>query len=118
MLWVVAAVAAIFYAVVGIYSGLAHQDIVARPATIVCEYRIDLLRDRLVALFDQRPQRWADQDASATADLSNLLRETQALCAGSDTDLGPRIDRLIALHREFADRGRRHADARRELLAL
>ncbi|MCY1062321.1 MULTISPECIES: hypothetical protein [Nannocystis] len=118
MLWVVAAVVAILYALVGIYAGLAQQDIVARPATVVCEYRIDLLRDRLVALFDQKPQRWAEQDAFAAADLSNLLRETQALCAGSDTDLGRRIDRLIALHSEFAERGRRHADARRELLAL
>lgn len=118
MLWVVAAVAAIFYAVVGIYAGLAQQDIVARPDTVVCEYRIDLVRDRLVALLDQKPQRWAEHDASAAADLSNLLRETQALCAGSDTDLGRRIDRLFAIQREFADRGRRHADARRELLAL
>lgn len=116
----VAAVVAILYALVGIYAGLAQQDIVARPATVECGYRIDLLRDRLVALFDQRPQRWAEaeEDANAAADLSNLLRETQALCAGSDTDLGRRIDRLIALHREFAERGRRHADARRELLAL
>ncbi|MDC0720089.1 hypothetical protein [Nannocystis bainbridge] len=113
-----AAVVAILYALVGIYAGLAQQDIVARPATVVCEYRVDLLRDRLVAQFDQRPQQWAEDDANAAADLSNLLRETQALCAGSDTDLGRRIERLIALQRDFAERGRRHADARRELLAL
>lgn len=111
-------VAAISYAVFGIYAGLAQQDLVARSATLVCEYRIELVRDRLVVLFDQKPQRWADHEELAAADLSNLLRETQALCAGSDTEFGRRLDRLLALQREFIDRSHRHADARRELLAL
>lgn len=145
VLWVVATAAAIIYAVVGIYVGLAQQGNAADPAAVSCEYRIDLVRDRLVAYFDQKPQRWAEQDAKAAAvslpgpsgpepspgpfgpdrslgpsgpDLSNLLRETQALCASSNTELARRIDRLLAIYQDFVDRGRRHADARQELLAL
>lgn len=116
--WVAVSVAATFYAVIGIYVGLAQQDLTARSGALVCEYRFDLVRDRLVSLFDQKPLRWADHEELAAADLSNLLRETRALCAGSDSDLGRRLDRLLALQREFLDRSSRHADARRELLAL
>lgn len=118
VLWVAAAVAAIFYAVVGVYAGLAQQDILARPATVVCEYRVALVRDRLIALLDQQPQRWVAQGEPAEAEFSNLLRETQALCAGSDTVVGRKLDRLEALYRDFVERSRRHADARQELLAL
>ena len=110
--------AATSYAVVGVYAGLAQQDIVAGPATVVCEYRLDLVRDRLIVLLDQKPERWVAQGEPAEAEFSNLLRETQAHCAGPDTPLGRKLDRLEALYRDFAERSRRHADARQELLAL
>jgi hypothetical protein len=131
---VAVSVAAISYAVFGIYQGLAQQGLVSRPATVVCEYRFDLVRDRLIAMFDQGPAQWAS-DAAATdinspgptgpelhappgADLTNLFRETFALCAGSDPAYQRRLDRMFALYSEFTERSQRHADARRELLAL
>jgi hypothetical protein len=117
-LWVAVSVTATFYAVVGIYAGLAQQDLGADRASVSCEYRLDLARDRLIALFDRSPQRWAGHDEHAAADLTNLLRETLALCAGSDAEIGRRLDRLSSLHRDFTERSRRHADARQELLAL
>jgi hypothetical protein len=127
ILWVAVSVAAISYAVFGIYQGLAQQGLVGRPATVVCEYRFDLVRDRLAAMFDQAQR---GSDAAATdinssehyappgADLTNLFRETFALCAGSDPAYQRRLDRMFALYSEFTERSQRHADARRELLAL
>lgn len=109
---------ATFYAIVGIYAGLAQQALGADKASVSCEYRVDLARDRLIALFDRSPLRWPDHDEHAAADLSNLLRETLALCAGSDAEIGRRLDRLSSLHREYTERSRHHADARQELLAL
>lgn len=140
ILWVAVSVAAIFYAVIGIYQGLAQQGLVGRPATVVCEYRFDLVRDRLAAMFDQA-QRASDaaatdsdspgptrplaarasgpeHDAPPGADLTNLFRETFALCAGSDPAYQRRLARMFALYSEFTERSQRHADARRELLAL
>lgn len=135
-------VVAISYAVFGIYQGLAQQGLVGHPAAVVCEYRFDLVRDRLAAMFDQGPAQWAS-DAAATdttspgpsgplatrpngpelhaphgADLTNLFRETFALCAGSDPAYQRRLARMFALYSEFTERSQRHADARRELLAL
>lgn len=131
-LWVAVTVAAIFYAVIGIFQGLAQQGLVGRPAAVVCEYRLDLVRDRLIAMFDQRPQMWAEHAAAdnfpgphgpdsldpSGSELSTLFRETFALCAGSDPAFQRRLDRMFALYSEFTERSRRHADARRELLAL
>lgn len=114
-IWVATAVAAILWATVGIYAGLAHQDLVGRPANMVCEYRMDLVRDRLVNLLEQPPDRLS---SSVGAKFSNLLRETRAICAGTDPATLHKLGRIEVLYRDFDARSQRHADARQELLAL
>lgn len=114
-IWVATAVAAILWATVGIYAGLAHQDLARRPATVVCEYRLDLVRDRLVNLLEQPPDRLS---SSVGAKFSNLLRETRAICAGTDPATEHKLGRIEVLYRDFDARSQRHADARQELLAL
>lgn len=107
--------AAIAYAAVGIYAGLAHQDLASRPATVVCEYRVDLIRDRLISLHEQAPDHLP---SSSGATFANLLRETRAVCAGTDPATLHKLGRIEALYRDFDARSQRHADARQELLAL
>ncbi len=108
-------VAAISYAAIGIYTGLAQQDLAGRSATIVCEYRVELIRDRLINFFQQAPDR---RTPSAGANFSNLLRETRAVCAGSDPETLRKLGRIEALHHDDDERFQRHANARQELLAL
>lgn len=115
MIWVATAVVGIFWATVGIYAGLAQQDLARRPATVVCEYRVELVRDRLINLLEQAPDHFS---TPAGAKFSNLLRETRAICAGTDPATLHKLGRIEALYADFDDRSRRHADARQELLAL
>lgn len=115
MIWVATAVVAIFWATVGIHAGLAQQDLVRRPANVVCEYRVELVRDRLINLLEQDPDHIS---LPAGATFSNLLRETRAICAGTEPATLHKLGRIEALHSDFDDRSRRHAAARQELLAL
>ncbi len=115
MIWVSSAAIAITWAGVGIYAGLAQQDLARRWADVVCEYRVELVRDRLINLLEQAPGHFS---TPAGAKFSNLLRETRAICAGSDPATLRKLGRIEALHGDFDDRSRRHADARQELLAL
>ena len=103
-IWVATAFAAILWATVGIYTGLAHQDLARRPATVVCEYLLEQAPDRL--------------SSSVGAKVSNLLRETRAICAGTDPATLHKLGRIEVLYRDFDARSQRHADARQELLAL
>lgn len=112
---VVTAVASVLWTTIGIFTGLAHQDLARRPATVVCEYRVELVRDRLNTLLSQAPDRF---NATAGVKLSNLLRETRAICAGTDPETLRKLARIEALHGDYDDRSRRHADARQELFAL
>lgn len=115
MVRVATAVVSILWATIGIFTGLAHQDLARRSATMVCEYRVELIRDRLLTLFSQAPDRFS---ATAGASFSNLLRETRAICAGTDPGTLRKLGRIEALHGDYDDRSRRHADARQELFAL
>lgn len=83
-------------------------------ATVVCEYRVDLVRDRLINLL----QAADPPSTSVGAKFSNLLRETRAICAGTDPATLHKLGRIEVLYRDFDERSRRHADARQELLAL
>ncbi len=115
MIWVASSVVAISWAAVGIYTGLAMQDPGRQPAPGFCEYRVELVRDRLINLLEQRP---GQVTAPTGAKFSNLLRETRALCAGSDPDTLRKLGRIEVLHNDFDDRSSRTADARQELFAL
>ena len=82
---------------------------------MICEYRMDLVRDRLLNLLEQAPD---PPSTSVGAKFSNLLRETRAICAGTDPATLHKLGRIEVLYRDFDERSRRHADARQELLAL
>ena len=115
MIWVATAVVSILWATIGIFTGLAHQGLARSSATMVCEYRVELVRDRLITLLSQTPDRFS---STAGVKFSNLLRETRAICAGTDPTTLRKLVRIEALHGDYDDRSRRHADARQELLAL
>ncbi len=111
-------VVAVAYAAFGIFVGLAQQDLAPRPALVACDYRVELIRDRLISLHERPPSPTGEGAASSTSDFSTLLRETRALCAGSDPAVLRKLARIEVLYREFDERSVRHADARQELLAL
>lgn len=115
MIWVASSVVAISWAAVGIYQGLATQDPARQPAAGFCEYRVELVRDRLINLLEQAP---GQANAPAGTKFSNLLRETRAICAGSDPAVLRKLVRIEALYSDLEGRSLRHADARQELLAL
>lgn len=110
-------VVAVAYAAVGIFVGLAQQDLAPRPAIVACDYRVELIRDRLISLHE-RPPSPGEGTVSSTSDFSTLLRETRALCAGTDPAVLRKLARIEVLYREFDERSVRLADARQELLAL
>jgi hypothetical protein len=112
-IWVATSVVAVAYAAIGIFVGLAHQDLAPRPALVACDYRVELIRDRLISLHERLPP-----PGEGPADFSNLLRETRAICAGSDPAVLRKLARIEVLYREFDERFDRQADARQELLAL
>ena len=115
MIWVASSVVAISWAAFGIYQGLATQDPARQLATGFCEYRVELVRDRLINLLEQAP---GQVTAPTGAKFTNLLRETRALCAGGDPDTLRKLGRIEALHNDFDDRSSRTAKARQELFAL
>ncbi|MBK7824182.1 hypothetical protein [Nannocystis sp.] len=115
MIWVASSVVAISWAAVGIYTGLATQNPARQSAAGFCEYRVELVRDRLINLLEQAP---GQISTPAGAKFSNLLRETRALCAGRDPETTRKLGRIEALYGDFDLRSSRHADARQELLAL
>lgn len=112
-IWVATSVVAVAYAAVGIFVGLAQQDLAPRPAVVACDYRVELIRDRLISLHE-RPS----SPGEGASDFSNLLRETRAICAGSDPAVLRKLARIEALYSDLEGRSNRHAVARQELLAL
>jgi hypothetical protein len=132
-IWVTTSVVGVAYAACGIFVGVAQRD-------IACDYRVELARDRLVSLHEH-PASFSEADPSRPSgpeqtqtswpsgpdqsprpfrpdEFTNLLRETRAICAGSDPAVLRKLARIEVLYSEFAERQRRHADARQELLAL
>ena len=112
-IWVATSVVGVSWAAFGIFVGLAHQGLAPEPAVVACDYRVELIRDRLVSLHERPPS-----PGEGPKDFSTLLRETRALCAGSDPAVLRKLARIEVLYREFDERFIRHADARQELLAL
>ncbi|MCA9689104.1 MAG: hypothetical protein R3A51_19935 [Nannocystaceae bacterium] len=109
----------IIYLVVGIYAGLAQQLLVRPVANLDCDYRVDLVRDRLVSLIEQPPR--GDEHprlARATDKFSNLLRDTETRCGTADPTLRTKIVTLRESFDNFRSRHERQASDRRNLLAL
>lgn len=115
--WVrlVGAVIAILYGTVGVSLGLSQQQRGLAPGEIDCAYRVELLRDRVVALTERSPnQRGGDPQVHV---VSNSIRETLAAC--SDNEHARRRLEAIGTHlSQHAQRSAGDEEARRELLAL
>ena len=112
---VIGSVGVISYGVAGVFAGLAQQRPELPQEKIDCEYRVYLLRERVVARLDQsRPKA---QDANRGDPLSTLLRESQAACS-DDPELARRIDTIQGQLAAHQARIQHDARARQELLAL
>lgn len=79
---IVGTVGIILYGFAAVYTGIAQQRLGLRADAIDCAYRVQLLRDRMVALLE-RSHRLAGGDPQEHV-ISNLLRETRAACAADD----------------------------------
>lgn len=110
-------VAILVYVFVGVGIGLVQQDPFLPADDVQCEYRVTLIRDRLVSQLDRSTQA-PPRDPEADAKFSNLLRKTRAACAAENPDLGRKLDSLERIFSEHQDRRRLHDAARKELLAL
>ena len=82
-----------------------------------CNYRVELMRTRLIALMDRSPGR-ADAGSEADDDFANLLRETQAACGDASPELAHKLERISQEYALERERRRQSAAARLELSAL
>ena len=116
-MWVraVALIGVISYGIIGATSGIAQQREGLGADQIDCAYRVELLRDRVVALTERSPQH-SLRDPQDNV-VSNLIRETQTACA----DDAAQRERLQLIGERLSKHNRLRAEeteARRELLAL
>ncbi|MCR9165474.1 MAG: hypothetical protein ACE37F_12045 [Nannocystaceae bacterium] len=115
-LWVriLGLVAIIGYGVTGAYLGVVQQRVGLSPGEIDCPYRVNLIRDRVVALTQRSPHQ-SHHDPQDDV-VSTLIRETQAACPDPDAQhtLESIAERLHAYQRNRAE----DSQARHELLAL
>ncbi len=117
MIRIVGAVGAILWGVVGISKGLAQQTSGLAPESIDCAYRIQLLRDRVVALTERSPHERADDPQDNV--VSNLIRETRTACAArGDIESTQHLDHVARRLRDHLLLRTSEDQARRELLAL
>ena len=91
-----------------------------------CPYRVELMRERLLALMDRSPPSsrrfaadWrADTGSEADEDFANLLRETHAACDDASPETAHKLERIAKHHARERERRRESAAARAELSAL
>ena len=107
----------IVFALWGVALGLWQQIPGLSPDQADCEYRVELMRERLVRLMDRSLKR-SPADSEADKAFANLLRETRAACADEHPDLAPVLERMDELHAQDRERRRRATEARSELQAL
>lgn len=104
--------------------GLWQQTLTLSNDQTDCNYRVELMRERLLALMDQSPSpRWLGADPTkanleAHDDFANLLRETHAACDDASPELAQKLERIEAIHARERDRREDAAAARAELIAL
>lgn len=82
-----------------------------------CPYRVELMRERLLALMDRSPSR-ADTGPEADEDFANLLRETHAACRDASPETAHTLERITEAHARERERRQQSAAARTELRAL
>lgn len=82
------------YLFVGALTGLRQQSLELQADEIDCEYRAELIEDRLSALQTYRPQShflFSKQDS-----LTPLIEQTLAACARANSPATPRLKHLRA----------------------
>ena len=105
----------ILYGVAGAFTGLLQQRSGLGTEQIDCDYRVELLRDRVVALTERSPQQSLRDPQDDV--VSTLIRETQTACADDDAQ-SARLQLIGERLREHQRLRAQEAEARRELLAL
>ncbi|HRI07483.1 MAG TPA: hypothetical protein PKW35_06685 [Nannocystaceae bacterium] len=100
------------------YVGLDQQRLGAPAASIDCDYRVDLVRDRLVSLLEQVGPPGDSRATAAGERFSNLLQDTRAICAAQGSDVARKLDRITTIFDAYHDRSRRDDQDRLELLQL
>lgn len=105
------------YVFIGVGVGLAQQDPNLPAEEVDCEYRVKLIRDRLVSHMDRSSQA-PPRDPEADTKFSTLLRKTRAACAATDPDLVNKLDAIERIFEEQQVRRSAEQTAREELLAL
>lgn len=107
----------IAYGALGVAQGLAQQSPTLPPGEIDCGYRVNLLRDRVVAMTERSPHQRADDPQDEI--VSNLIRETRAACASrGDVANTLRLDEIAGRLRDHLELRSREDQVRRDLLAL
>jgi hypothetical protein len=96
--------------------GLAQQDPDLPDDEIDCDYRVRLMRDRLLSHMDRSSQ--APPRGAAEQKFSTLLRKTRTACADQAPDLAAEIDSIEQIFEEHQARRRDEEAAREVLLAL
>ncbi|MCA9649639.1 MAG: hypothetical protein H6712_06620 [Myxococcales bacterium] len=109
---VTGSVAAILWGVTGVAMGLAQQRSGLAPGEVDCEYRVQLIRDRVVAMT-QRSHRFRDGDPQDDVVL-NLIRETQAACTADATSI-EHLDLIEASLRAHLEGNARDLEIRQAL---
>ncbi len=114
--WVrlIGALAAVLYGVVGVAVGVAQQQPGLAASEIDCEYRVRLIRDRVVALTQRAPS-FREGDPQDDV-VSNLIRETSAACSADAASLQT-LERIEGHLRTHVAQGAQDLEIRRELLA-
>ncbi len=108
----------IAYIVVGLYLGLAQQLLVRPVENLDCDYRIDLVRDRLVSLIEQAPRVRIERARKGKHKFNNLLQDTQTRCSATDPELKAKIHEIRRMYNEFNDRSAAESAAIERLLDL
>ena len=139
-LWIriLGAVVLIAFALWGVGMGLRQQVSGLPDDQADCSYRVELMRERLLALMDRSPPSsrrfpagasrrfaigWAagwgaDAGSEADEDFANLLRETHAACRDASPETAHTLERIAQHHARERERRQQSAAARAELSAL
>jgi hypothetical protein len=107
-------VAVIGYGVIGAYQGVAQQRVGLSHGEIDCSYRVNLIRDRVVALTQRSPQQSLHDPQDDV--VPTLIRETQAAC--SDPDAQQQLERIAEQLHAYQRNRAEDAQARQELFTL
>ncbi len=110
-------VAIVAYVLLGVGMGLLQQDPELPPGEVDCDYRTELIRDRLVSYMDRSNQA-PPRDPEADEKFSTLLRKTRTACAVENPELAGKLDRIEKIFDEQQVRRRDQDAAREVLLAL